>query len=268
MSTPATRASVVLSWPQPWLARVTISNTARMNAMTCVMWEQLPVVFGAIAAAPQARVVEVVGDAEGLSFCAGGDISEYASFRFQEDTLAYFHEQQVWPGLRAILACDLPVVAHINGTCMGAGLEIASCADIRIAADAAVFGAPIAKLGFPMAPKEAAVVAHAVGDAVARNVLLQAATYGATQLHHTGFLAQVCAAEDLGAAVRQTVQRLSVLSPQAARLNKQGLRALWPQALQQAVGVVQPPGGAYAYASSAQHREGIAAFLAKRPAQF
>lgn len=268
MSSAATSASVVLSWPQPWLARVAISNTARMNAMTCAMWEQLPKVFDSIAANASARVVELVGDDHGNAFCAGGDISEYASFRFQEDTLAYFHEQQVWPGLRTILACDLPVVAHINGTCMGAGLEIASCADIRMASATALFGAPIAKLGFPMAPKEAAVVTHAVGDAVARNVLLQAATYSATQLHHTGFLAQVCAGAELGAAVHKAVQRLSVLSPQAARLNKQGLRALWPQALQQAVGVAQPAGGAYAYASSEQHREGIAAFLAKRPAQF
>ncbi|UFS56546.1 enoyl-CoA hydratase-related protein [Comamonadaceae bacterium M7527] len=268
MNTASISASVALSWPRPWLARVTISNKARMNAMTCAMWEQLPPVFEAIAKTPQARVVELVGDADGLSFCAGGDISEYASFRFQEDTLAYFHEQQVWPGLRAILACDLPVVAHINGTCMGAGLEMASCADIRIASSAAMFGAPIAKLGFPMAPKEAAVVAHAVGDAVVRNILLQAASYSATQLHHTGFLAQVCADAELAAAVDKAVQRLSALSPQAARLNKKGLRALWPQALQQAVGVAQSVGSAYAYANSEQHREGIAAFLAKRPAQF
>ena len=261
-------AYLSLTWPTPWWARITIGHSARMNAMTCAMWEQLAQAFSDIANAAQVRVVELVGDARGRAFCVGGDISEYQAFRFSEDTLAYFHEQQVWPGLRAVLACDVPVVAHINGACMGAGLELASCADIRIASSAAMFGAPIAKLGFPMAPKEAAVVAHAVGDAVARNVLLQAATYSAEQLHHTGFLAQVCEADELTDAVGNTMQRMAALSPQAARLNKQGLRQLWPLALQQAVGVKPASDDAYAYADSVQHREGIAAFIAKRPAQF
>ena len=53
-----------------------------------------------------------------------------------------------------MLDCDVPLLALIEGNCMGAGLEIASCCDIRIAGASSRFGAPIARLGFPMAPRE------------------------------------------------------------------------------------------------------------------
>ena len=261
-------AHVTLTWPHAWWARVTISNPTRMNAMNRDMWVELPRVFDAIAANPQARAVELVGDAHGKAFCSGGDISEYPSFRFDQTKLTHFHEELVWPGLRAILACDLPVVANISNTCMGAGLEVASCADIRLANLGAKFGAPIAKLGFPMAPKEAAIVAHALGDAVARNVLLLAAVVGSERLLHTGFLSHACPADALDMEVFRIMHRLVKLSPQAGALNKQGLRARWPDMLQHAVGGVLPIGRAYAYADSDQHREGIDAFLAKRPPQF
>jgi enoyl-CoA hydratase len=88
-------------------------------------------------------------------FCAGGDISEYAVVPLRRASLREFHENEVWGALQAMLDCDVPMVAQIEGACMGAGLEIASCCDMRIAGDTAKFGAPIAKLGFPMAPREA-----------------------------------------------------------------------------------------------------------------
>ena len=73
-----------------------------------------------------------------------------------------------------MLDCDVPIIAQIDGNCMGAGVEIASCCDIRVASEAARFGAPIAKLGFPMAPREAALVMRAVGELTAREMLLSA----------------------------------------------------------------------------------------------
>ena len=92
-----------------------------------------------------------------------------------------------------MLACDVPIVASIRGACMGAGVEIASCCDIRIAGSAARFGAPIAKLGFPMAPREAQLVAGAVGEVVARQMLLEAATFSAPDMLARGFLSRVVA---------------------------------------------------------------------------
>jgi enoyl-CoA hydratase/carnithine racemase len=158
-----------------------------------------------------------------------------------------------------MLACDVPVVAQIQGVCMGAGVEIASTCDLRLASETATCGAPIARLGFPMAPREAALVGAAVGDMTARAMLLAAQVFTADQMAQRGFLTQVLPAADLAESAEALVRKVAALAPQAARLNKQTFRAL-------AAG--SAPHAPYAYADSAEHREGIAAFLAKRKPLF
>lgn len=237
--------------------QVVLCNDGRLNAMNRAMWRQLRTVFEDIQRAGTAvRCVLVAG--EGAAFCAGGDISEYPGFRFDAAALRSFHEDEVWGALSAMLACDAPVVAAIAGACMGAGVEIASCCDLRIAAHDARFGAPIARLGFPMAPREAQLVMGAVGQTLARRMLLEAATLDAQTLLAQGFLGQVVEADQLHAQAQVLAQRVAALAPQAARMNKQTLRALQAGV---AVDALPDP---YAYADSAEHREGIGAFLAKR----
>lgn len=242
------------------VAHVTLSYPKRFNAMSRAMWRDLKVVFERIQGMAELRCVLVSG--EGAHFCAGGDISEYPGFRFQEPSLRAFHEAEVWGALSAMLACDVPMVARIEGNCMGAGVEIASCCDLRLAAESARFGAPIARLGFPMAPREAALVAREAGLSTARQMLLEAAVFSAPDMLQRGFLSRVVADVDVSAAAQATVQRVCQLAPQAARLNKQTLRALindgWPALL----------ATAYDYADSAEQREGINAFLEKRPPVF
>ena len=176
-----------------------------------------------------------------------------------------FHEGDVWGGLSAVLDCDVPVIAAIEGHCMGAGLEIASCCDLRLAASSARFGAPIAKLGFPMAPREAALVARAVGEHTAREMLLAARVLDAPTLLARGFLNQVCADHELAATCLALAQRMAELAPEAARMNKRTLRQLQQQGL---AALPQLVASAYDYADSAEHREGVVAFMAKRPAVF
>lgn len=243
------------------IARVTLSNPAKFNAMSRAMWRELRQVFTELQQRSDVRVVVVVG--EGGHFCAGGDIAEYTDFRFHTEGLRDFHEGDVWGGLSAMLACDLPIVAQIEGHCMGAGVEIASCCDVRVAGQGARFGAPIAKLGFPMAPREAELVVREVGLATARQMLLEAAVLDAPTMLARGFLQVVTNDADVPAEALQRVLRMTRLAPQAARMNKQALRALSSGQSAQALLAT-----AYDYADSAEHREGIAAFLTKRPPIF
>ncbi len=254
------------------VARVTISHQPKFNAMSRTMWRELRSVFQNIQRSAELRCVVIAG--ENGNFCAGGDISEYADFRFQEASLRDFHENEVWGGLQAMLDCDLPIVAQIEGNCMGAGIEIASCCDIRLASESARFGAPIARLGFPMAPREAALVAREAGLLTVRQMLLEAAIFSASAMQGAGFLSRVLAPAQLAAEVEATALRITALAPQAARLNKQTLRALAaPAALLDRAQHANEARAAkvdktYAYADSAEHREGIQAFLEKRKPAF
>ena len=251
------------------IARVTLSHPGKFNAMSRAMWRELKTVFESIQHGADIRCVVVAG--AGGHFCAGGDIAEYPAFRFSEAGLREFHEQDVWGGLGAMLRCDVPVVAQIEGNCMGAGVEIASCCDIRVAGASARFGAPIARLGFPMAPREAQLVGAALGNLTAREMLLEAAVLDAPTLLLRGFLNAVVADADVAGEALARAQRVAALAPQAARLNKQTFRAL-----NQAFPSVDRPqdamdsivAGAYAYADSTEHREGIRAFLDKRKPAF
>lgn len=240
---------------QGGIAHVCISNPPKFNAMTRAMWVQLKAVFHDIRLS-SVRCVLISGD--GAHFCAGGDISEYPSFRLDAGQLAYFHEVEVWGGLSAMLACDVPIVAGIAGNCMGAGVEIASCCDVRVAGESSKFGAPIARLGFPMAPREAGVVSKALGPSLVRAMLLAAEVFTAERLHSSGFLTRLVADGEVFEQSYELAKRISALAPQAARLNKQMLRAA----------NFEPDTQTYAYASADEHREGIEAFLEKRTPKF
>lgn len=254
------------------VAHVTIAHAGKFNAMSRSMWSQLKSTFEGLQQDTGVRCIIVKG-LDG-HFCAGGDISEYPGFRFDGNQLAHFHEVEVWGGLAAMLNCDVPIIAQVEGNCMGAGVEIASCCDIRMAATTARFGAPIARLGFPMAPRELALVTGAVGPTAARAMLLAAEVFDAAAMTQFGFLTHVVPPKELPQAVGAVCTRVATLAPQAARMNKQTIRAL--------NGVVAPVNTAraapetiananaptYAYAASSEHREGIAAFLEKRKPAF
>lgn len=262
------------------VACVTLDHAGKFNAMSRGMWIALRTTFLNLQQDSSVRCVVVRG--QGGHFCAGGDIAQYPDFRFDAAALRHFHEVEVWGALQAMLDCDVPIVAQIEGNCMGAGVEIASCCDLRLASASARFGAPIARLGFPMAPREAALVAQAVGTTTARAMLLAAEVFDANHMQTCGFLTRTLASEELGGQALAMAQRIAALAPQAARLNKQTLRAFYAsnQALAP-VGFAQaatesianssptpPVPDPYAYADSAEHQEGIAAFLDKRQPRF
>jgi enoyl-CoA hydratase/carnithine racemase len=246
------------------IARVTLSHPGKLNAMSRVMWRSLRKVFAGLQLRGDIGCVVLCGEAG--NFCAGADISEYPDFRFDEAALRDFHENDVWAGLQAMLDCDIPMVAQIEGACMGAGMELACCCDMRLASASAVFGAPIAKLGFPMAPREAELVLRVAGALTAREMLLAAALLDAPTLLQRGFLNRVLQDHTVAVATLTMAQQVASLAPSAARLNKQSFRALTLSGY--ARSAPDLIANAYRYAASSEHREGVSAFVEKRAPQF
>ncbi len=243
------------------IAHVTISNPQRLNALTRAMWRELRTTFEGLAERePELRVVIVQG--EDGHFAAGADLEEFQHFHFDPVQARAFHEQEPAPALQAMLACDIPLVAQIDGVCIGGGLEVAACCDLRIAGESSRFGAPIAKLGFPMAPDELAIMQGVLGRATMTELLLEARLYDAAQALQRGLVHRVVADADVRAEARATAERIAALPALTARINKQTLRQL----------AASPAGSLddaqreahFRYASSDEHRDGIAAFLKRR----
>lgn len=245
------------------IATLRISNPGKMNALSLAMWRELRAVFDALQLADEPPRVIVVRGAD-REFVAGADIEEFPQFRFEPESLAAYHEDVVAPALHAMLDCDVPLIAHIEGACIGGGLEIAACCDLRLCEPNSRFGVPIARLGFPMAPAEVEIVSHIVGQTLLRELLIEARLMGATEAHERGVVTRVVDVDKLEDEVARVATHIAGLSPQAMRLNKRVLRAFARPTFS------EPADRAahYAYADSDEHREGLNAFIEKRPAKF
>ena len=244
------------------IATLIIEHPGKQNALSVAMWRELRAIFDSLRGATAAPRVLLLRGAHG-HFAAGGDIAEFPDFRFDADTLRRFHEDDVAPALRSMLDCDIPLVAQIEGSCIGGGLEIAACCDLRIAGRGSRFGIPIARLGFPLAPSEAQIVGRVLGLALLRELLLEARLLPADEALSRGIVSRVVDDDAVAAMARAAATRIAALSPQAMRLNKRTLRQLTtgdPTAAQRHEH--------FAYADTAEHREGLAAFVEKREPRF
>jgi enoyl-CoA hydratase/carnithine racemase len=242
---------------------VTLANPGKLNAVSVRMWQDLREAFADLAERePELRVVVLRG-LDG-TFAAGADIEEFPGFRFAEASLRHYHEGVIAPALRAMQDCDIPLVAQLEGVCVGGGLEIASCCDIRIAGRSTRFGAPIARLGFPMAPDELAAVARIADRGTACEMLLEARLLDAATALQRGLVQRVVEDEAVAGEVDATVRRIAALPHQVARANKRTLRLLAHGA---------PFGEAerrehFSYAGLQDHREGVSSFIEKRAPRF
>lgn len=238
------------------LARVTLSHPGRLNAITVGMWRELRDVFTRIAANDDVRCVIVRG--EGGNFAAGADIREFPAERADAAGVQRYHREVLAPALQAVAQCPHPVVAQIEGVCVGGGLEIACQCDLRIAGESARFGVPINRLGFPMAPDEMRGLLALAGRAATLAILLEGRVFGAAEARDLGLLTRIVADADVAAQALRSAERICEGAPLAARINKR-LSARLAQ------------GGAlteaeyqdyFSYADSRDHKEGVRAFLA------
>lgn len=245
------------------IATVTLNHPGRLNALTVQMWRELEQAFTMLSADMQLRGVVVRG-ADG-NFAAGADIREFPRERADLDGVMRYHLQVIAPALEAVRTCQHPVVAWIEGVCVGGGLEIASQCDLRLAGESARFGVPINRLGFPMAPDEMRGLLALVGRATTLEILLEGRVFDAAEAHAKGLLTRVVADEALAGAVARTVRHLARSAPLAARLNKRIVTRLCAGHEELTEAELQ---SFFSYADSRDHRHGVQAFLAGEEPHF
>ena len=194
------------------LLRITIDKPERRNAFDAELIRELTEAFSDVG---DARVVVLVG--EGESFCAGADIE------WQRSSIDLSYEENVEDALRlyrmlaAVDGCPAPVVARIQGYCLGGGCGLAACVDVAIADEDAVFGFSEVKLGIIPAVISPFVLAK-IGSGAARRYFLTGERFGADVAFRIGLVSEV------GAGADAAVAELLTSGPEAVRAAKQLVR--------------------------------------------
>jgi enoyl-CoA hydratase/carnithine racemase len=245
------------------VATVTLESPGKLNAISVSMWNELRSVFEAFADDSALSCVVIRGAAG--NFAAGADIEELAEVRFDETSGRRYHLETVGPALEAIRAAPQTVIAAIEGICIGGGLEIAVACDLRVAIEGARLGAPVGRLGFPLALPELQPLVALVGPGVAAELLLAGSVFEARDAQARGLVHSVAAAADFESRVSEMTRAVLANSPLASREHKRFIRLLGARGAQVTPRELDE---SFAFLASNDRREGVAAFLAKRPARF
>ena len=171
------------------------NNPARHNAVSIDMWKAVPEILDEFARDGAIRVVVLAGTG-GKAFISGADISEFGEKRSsQEAVLAYNVIADA--ANRAIIECKVPTIAMIEGYCIGGGLGVALCCDLRIASDNSRFGVPAAKLGLGYAYPGIKRLADVVGPSFAKEIFYTARQFDAGEALQMGLINRVRPAAEL-----------------------------------------------------------------------
>jgi formyl-CoA transferase len=250
----------VLSRREGAALHVVLSHPARRNALTWAMYDELQKVCAMARTDPDVRVVVIRG--AGDAFAAGTDIAQFTEFAGADDGLEY--ERRVGTVLEHLLALPVPVLGVVDGPAVGGGLAIAACCDVLLASDRAVFGAPIvATLGNCLPPTVVARLHRRLGAARTTAMLLTAQLLGAPEAATAGFVHTVVPPAELDAAAAALTARLAAGAPRTVAALKEIDRRL--TAVDRAVDADDLLADCY---GSADFREGVTAFLARRPPEW
>lgn len=245
------------------VARLILRNPARHNALRLEMWGRIPECVDALEADASVRVVVVRG-AGTDAFASGADISEFETLR-RDASSSIEYEVVTSRAFDSLLGLSKPLVAMIHGPCMGGGLAIALCADVRLAADSARFALPAARLGIGYHPDGVARMVQLLGPSQAAEMLFGALQYGAEEALRMGLVNRVLTASDLEGFTRAYATAMARHAPLTQRAAKMAIRCALGGA---DASRTEAEAAATACFESEDYAEGVRAFLEKRRPEF
>jgi enoyl-CoA hydratase/carnithine racemase len=245
------------------VATITLNRPDKHNAITVAMWDALPGVLARLGGDAGVRVVVIRGAGE-EAFASGADISEFSRVR-NGAVSARAYSARVAAAERALADFPKPTIAMIHGFCVGGGLELALACDLRWTSPSGRFGITAARLGIVYGADATRRLARVVGPSHARDLLFSGRLVEAEEARAMGLVNRVCAPGELE---RETYAYARGLAQQAP-LSQRGAKAM----LQQLAGegtMTEGDIAAFIEAAydSADYREGVRAFLARRLARF
>lgn len=203
---------------------LTINRPERRNAVSYAMWRRLPGLLAELDADPEVRVVVVTG-AGGLAFSAGADVADFEETRSSPERARDYREA-VHAACDALVNLSKPSLAVVRGHCLGGGLEIALCADIRIASLDASFGLPAAKRGIAISHAHVDRLLRLAGPGEAAYLLLSGRSISAARAEAAGVVSLTASGDELDERARELADEVASLSPVSHRMHKRVLRDL------------------------------------------
>jgi enoyl-CoA hydratase/carnithine racemase len=243
---------------------ITISNPNKMNAMSVQMWMDLPKAIRAFDADPEVRVIVITGQGE-KAFVSGADISQFDTLRSSPQTQKDY-EDAVADSMIAPLECSKPVIAKIRGFCFGGGLGLAAACDIRICSENSNFRMPAARLGLGYGHTGIKRFTDVIGLANATDIFVTARRFDAEDALRMGFVSRVCSVDEIDAVVDQYTQAISENAPLTVAASKFIVRTVCAHPAEQDLARAEEM--VKTCFASEDFKEGRAAFMEKRPAQF
>ena len=261
MNSPTPRLRVNIS---DGIGHLVFNHPERRNALSVDMWQGIVQVMRDFERDDAVRVVVLRGAGD-VAFCAGADISQFEGNREQGGGVKAYSDI-VRDAYQAVSGSSKPTIAQIHGFCMGGGMAVALCCDLRFAAEGSQFGIPAARLGIGYSRENLAPVVTELGPMAAKNILFTGRRFSAEEAMEMGFLCDVLPPEELAAHVAGYAAQIAANAPLSLRATKLIVSELVKdpslrdnQACDEAVA---------ACAASADYVEGYTAFLEKRRPDF
>ena len=246
------------------LGWIIINRPQVKNALNFEAWKGIVSAVKELNADPGVRVIVMRGSTLD-SFISGADISEFPSHRANAEQ-ARAYRSAPSNATSALANSPKPVVAMIAGICIGGGLQVALSCDVRIAARGTRMGIPAARLGLAYPLDGVLSLMQIAGPANARDILMSARIFDAEEGYAMGLLNKLADKDELEAVVRDYAGRMAMNAPLTMAAAKMTIReGLRDGAERDHAAVAEMVARCF---NSEDYREGVKAFMEKRPPRF
>ena len=247
------------------IATITFNRPERRNAVTFEMWHHIQRLMVDLKADPQVRVIIFRGAGD-EAFSAGADISEFETHR-NNAAKATLYNAAFDAAMDAAEGVGKPTLCLIKGACVGGGCEFTTACDVRIAAENARFGVPIARLGLPIGFREMRRLLRLIGPAKTMELLLTADLLPAPEAHRLGLVNHVVPLADVEAFTYAMAGRIAALAPVVHRVHKEIVQIVFDDPSLSGLTPAQRALAVLPF-DTEDFQEGWRAFLEKRPPAF
>ena len=243
---------------------MTFNNVARHNAVSLEMWDAAEAILADFMADEAIRVIVLTG-AGGKAFVSGADISKFESERSEAEAVTYYNTRTkaVYEGIANL---GKPTVAMINGYCIGGGLALSLCCDVRICSPKSRFGLPAARLGLGYPFQRVKQLIDTVGPGAAKDIIFSARRITAEDAQRIGLVQQIVEEEALENHVMEYAGQIAQNAPlTVAALKFAAIQAFKDPDTRELDKVQEMVDACFA---SEDYIEGRRAFMEKRPTAF